>query len=145
MPSYPNILKRAQKGLPLLLIVMLSSCNPRPSIIPSVEQDNDAILLEQTPNQLLVRIHSEDGIGSGTLTRTGETWPQSVTLRLFVKELEGIRLSNGSIEIASFRTDPSPTAPIITQKENWIDVEVPSALLNTHPEFLQIHWVDFYR
>lgn len=119
-------------------------------------------------------ITSPSGIGAATLaTRTGK-WPEKIVLRLRLKGLEKLTLSNGTMTLAAsvlshsghptllHRLDGGQEQPVdkagplwfeikmvggnkVPLKEGHFELVVPPALFRDNPKSLKLEWIDFYR
>jgi hypothetical protein len=103
---------------------------------------------------------SPSGIGSASIERTGAAWPASVILRLDLKGLEGIVISNGQTRLSGSvdrngvtRLEADGTREIAKGNPLWMEIErdqgvlkmaIPQAMLKT-AKTLMIEWVDFFR
>jgi len=102
----------------------------------------------------ILNVLSADGIGSATMSRTGAKWPSTLKVRLNVRTLEFIRISNRTIALSG-RLDGNrwtqgpeekPVTPASIRKVNTcIEVDVPDVLIKDNPEQLSIQWIDAYR
>ena len=59
----------------------------------------DSSVVEAVEGGVRVAIHSERGIGRGTITRVGAHWPEKLVLRLHLKGLEGLTLTAGDLRL----------------------------------------------
>jgi hypothetical protein len=103
---------------------------------------------------------SPSGIGSASIERTGAAWPASVILRLDLKGLEGIVISNGQTRLSGSvdrngvtRLEADGTGEIAKGNPLWMEIKrdqgglkmaIPQAMLKT-AKTLMIEWVDFFR
>lgn len=149
----------------LLLAGTLLGCEPVTVDVTLQRLAGDRAAIATTPTETVVTIHSERGVGRATITPVGATWPEQLILRLHLRNLEGIDLSNGLWRLNSFLgadlavpyapvgraggprydgSDPTVNLPI-TRDGEMIEVVVPELFLDdAYPE-LYIQWVDYYR
>lgn len=157
--------------LTLIVFVLLPACNDPHFLDPNApvlltatpKSDEDTIVIKGDALETLIEFQTPSGIGKAMITAQGGRWPDTMTLRFALRDLEGIELNTGKYHLQSFlgagervsyykldwkgRPDPSGIGgevdlPII-QHDGVIDVVIPMDLL-TKPT-LRIQWVDFYR
>ncbi len=136
------------KTLLLCITLLLTACqsSDKPPVFETfIQHPADTIRLQQQKGSLQILIDSPGGIGSGSVTRKAGRWPENITLRLHLRDLEGFRIHNGTDEITGFLGNPGPDALRIEKTGEWIEVTVPEKLLEHNPPLLSFHWVDFYR
>ena len=127
----------------LPLVIMLLACTEHRAsgctVSASVSGPNGGeIVVETEPTAVLVHIRSAFGIGAGQLELTAGDWPPTMTVRLYLKGLEGIRVSSGDQ-----RLEPSSRHD---RSEDTDYFELSYDLARHNPSTpITIHWVDFYR
>ncbi len=157
MKHAPFILAAALAGI-------LASCErsqpidpERPAGISAVAaKPGDDLIITGTPEEALLIIHSETGIGRATITRGDRAWPDRLVLRLHLRDLEGLELNNGMWRADSFLGN-GPTIDArhldivmrvdcpIARNGEVIEVIVPELFLDDDQPELHIQWVDYYR
>ncbi|MCG3181257.1 MAG: hypothetical protein BIFFINMI_03636 [Phycisphaerae bacterium] len=112
-------------------------------------------------------VASPGGIGQAVIQRPGNGWPKAVELRLNLKGLESLRLSNGqkrlSVSVNRDGVSLSSDGKMLTGRPDgpadplWTNVRspddaghgfrlvVPPAMLDANAASLSIEWIDFYR
>ena len=60
---------------------------------------DDTVEVTGDPDRTAFGIRSRSGIGRAVIARTGDGWPKAVVVRLYLRGLENLRLSNGSAEV----------------------------------------------
>ncbi len=91
-------------------------------------------------DEAVLEVHSDIGLGQATIIAGGGTWPPRVSVRLYLEALEGMTLWNDQI---TFEREDLDVA--IEEGGEYIEVAVPSELLQEDAPEFQIHWIDFYR
>lgn len=71
-----------------------------PAIVAEVRRDEDQARATRLPSGAMVEINSPSGLGSATITRKGDRWPETLRLRLALKGLESLCLSAGGIRLS---------------------------------------------
>lgn len=61
--------------------------------------DDDKIEVHLENGKAVISIHSRFGISHAKIERLGEKWPDDVMLRLHLKGLESLKVSNGKITL----------------------------------------------
>jgi hypothetical protein len=67
-----------------------------------IERQGDEVRVEKAADGVTLHVHSPSGIGKATVKRSGDAWPEHVSLRLYLKGLESLRIVSGraTLEIA---------------------------------------------
>ena len=67
-----------------------------------IERQGDEVRVDKAADGVTLHVHSPSGIGKATVKRTGDAWPEHVSLRLYLKGLESLRIISGrtTLEIA---------------------------------------------
>src|SRR4051812_23389234 len=99
------------KTFPVFLIALLTLCifalgddrdaserQPAGFKITTRRAD-DAVAVRAEKDRTVVAVRSPFGISQAVLERLGDTWPDSLVLRLHLKGLEGFRASNGHVTL----------------------------------------------
>jgi len=145
--------------------VLLSESMPKPfsEPLPAIEvselsrqTDKVVVFLDRSDTDrlnALIDISSEFGIGRATVKLAQGTWPESVTVRLHLRGLEGFTVSNGTTVMEKhqlsvqaynlnrrlFSWDDS------VNEAGYYEVRLPALLFAEGATVLQIQWIDFYR
>lgn len=105
-------------------------------------------------SQTILEIRSGFGIGSGKVRLNSGEWPASLVVRLYLKGLEGLTLSNGTqlykredLRVLLFDLEGKPIKKgrYLLEKKGYFEAVVPRELLGAGFKELEISWVDFYR
>jgi len=145
-------------------LCLLAATGCQPGLEIDVPRAGDTVEIIPEPDQTVLDIRSEMGIGKATITPVGG-WPERLVLRLHIRNLEGLTLRNSAVEVASFlRSVPdvdyyrrdesgsfdrrSPAGKVtveIRRVDDYIEAVVPPLLLEDPTDPLWIQWVDYYR
>lgn len=60
-----------------------------------IERQGDEVRVEKIAEGVTLHVHSPSGIGKATVMRSGDAWPQRMSLRLYLKGLESLRITSG--------------------------------------------------
>lgn len=101
----------------------------------------------------LINISSEFGIGSAAIKLKRERWPDSLTIRLHLRGLEGFIVSNGTttlekhqLSIQAYDQSMTPfDGEYLMSEAGYYEIRLPKALLTESATDIHINWVDFYR
>ena len=97
---------------------------------------DDAVAVRAEKDRTEVAVKSPFGISRAVLERLGDTWPESLVLRLHLKGLEGFRASNGHVtldaaaSISQGRTrvrlwkDGKEDAPLDEDSPFWMNIHI---------------------
>lgn len=146
-----------------------------PSFHVDPQKKDDRIEVTASANRACFAVRSPSGIGSATITRTGERWPATVVIQLHLRGLESIILAAGKVTLAGsvashgdqarrvYRLDGGKERPVvkgepywteitmsgtdarIPLKDGYFEIMLPPALLRDQPKSLNLRWIDFYR
>jgi hypothetical protein len=137
-------------------------------------KSEDRIVTSIELDRVVVDVRSPSGIGTATIHRKEGQWPQMVVLRLRLKGLESLSISNGSVTLGvsvsshgdhegrAWLKNSGEETPINKSSPYWTAVKfvggqkvplgdgyfelaLPKALLKDDPKTLRIDWIDFYR
>ena len=133
------------------------------------------IRISGTAVRKVVTITSNTGIGSATLTRASEPWPETMLVRLHLRGLESFRVSANELVVewavsstrkkectVSLRKDGIETAlgkdsPFFAEvrvaggggkiplEEGHFEIALPEKLFEANPDHITMKWIDFYR
>ena len=65
----------------------------------TTKRDDDKIEVTARNDKAVISVHSPVGISQAVIERNSEQWPDIVILRLHLKGLEGLKISNGKITL----------------------------------------------
>lgn len=68
---------------------------------------DDRIEITSKDEATTFSVRSPSGIGSGTISRLTRKWPERMMLRLHLKGLEGLKISNGKMELVAEVAGPN--------------------------------------
>jgi len=115
------------------------------------------------------------GIDRAELSRVGDHWPASVTIRLHLAGLESFEATKGAVSLGVSVPSAGAPLPRIMLRQNetetvvdknspyWLDVRIvaekksiplenghfeiplPTKLFEGNPQSIELRWVDFYR
>eukprot|EP01068_Selenidium_serpulae_P013834 Selendium_serpulae@DN6014_c1_g3_i2.p1 len=84
----------------------------------SAEKAGDVLAVEScTPQECVIKITSQMGIGRGTISLNSGDWPEKIRLDLQLAELEGIEIRSDTILMKSFRKS-GPLASVYRADES---------------------------
>jgi hypothetical protein len=146
---------------PLIVLILLATLSllagcrpvrPPPALGVTLSKPDDTARLSWEGDLAVVEIVSPSGIGSVQLDWEAETPAAPLLLRLHLKGLEGLEVSNG-VRRAAVSVDNAP--PYVARMEGETqEIEVRRGsgvfLVSLHHPWLQaggleVRWVDFYR
>ena len=150
------------------LIIFVSAtlgADPTAIVKADLRRDADQIAIAQPEGEgALVTITSQSGIGGVKLTRVGDSWPKTLTLKINLKGLEGLTLTQGDLQLRTAlkladhegfrRTDAGPwqdakldaaLRPRLVQEAGSITIEIPAGWPDPKQTELAVEWIDFYR
>jgi acetyl esterase/lipase len=135
----------------------------------------DRIELKLDGNTATLSVHSPSGIGRAKIATKDGNWPATVVLQLHLAGLEHVEISNGKLRLAGavtshggnparqqftvtrnggeealepsvriFDADGRPTTRS-SGKGGFYEITVPTVILASVPQHLEVAWVDFYR
>ena len=90
--------------VPLLVLtnVAASLADEEPSAFKiSARQPKDQITVQSKDEKAIFSITSPSGIGSATIERTDQRWPNEVVLQVHLHGLESFSISNGTVKLAA--------------------------------------------
>ncbi|NLX99578.1 MAG: ThuA domain-containing protein [Rhodopirellula sp.] len=110
-------------------------------------------------------VTSPTGIGSATIGLKGERWPGEITLRLRLKGLESLTVSNGNVILAASVSSNDRSQriflkhgneekilgqddPYRTEVRDWgkgFELKLPVVLFEGDTKVLNVGWIDFFR
>jgi hypothetical protein len=163
----------------LLFMLLLSACSPPDPAIKVIAQSPDLrqgdIAIIDSGREVLLTIRSPRGIGHMKIAPGGEKWPESVRVRLHLKGLESLSLSDAQTTIQASISSHEGHAqsceisdtkgPLTADHKDWMPIELVNQkqpgkrvvpLENGYFELsipkrllqsknVEIRWIDFFR
>jgi len=143
----------------------VGAVSPGPAFRVDLQKTADQVMMTSTLNSAAIAINSSSGIGGATLVRTGKKWPDRITIRFNLKNLESFEMKNNiirfstslksPIKIPYWRVDLAKKSPGQTpdgtlefrmvQSEEAITVLVPKEMLEGNPQEISFEWIDEFR
>lgn len=120
----------------LVLNAMAVTADDPPPFKVTTRRADDRVDVKVEKGKATVSIQSPFGISQSMIERTGETWPDTIVLRLHLKGLEGFKITNGKVKLegaTSFQTgmplvrlwmDGKEDAPLDVKSPHWIAVRI---------------------
>ena len=99
------------------------------------KRDDDKIEVTARNDKAVISVHSTAGISQALIERNIEHWPDTVTLRLHLKGLEGLRVSNGKITLEAAVSSQDGTVRL------WEDGKEDSPLESGSPYWMEIRLI----
>lgn len=106
-----------------------------PSFRITTKRDSDKVEVKVEKDVALISIRSPIGISQAIIERSGDNWPTTVMLRLHLKGLENLKVTNGknTLEAAVSSQD--------AKVRLWKDGKENSPLDSKHPYWMEIRMV----
>jgi hypothetical protein len=155
------------KWIPIALVLLASVALaglPAPQFNVELKKAEDSAAITSTANAAIVSITSKSGIGGAKLIRTGEEWPNGLTIDLGVKGLESFGMQNGIIHFNTSMKSPKqmpywkvgknqerPDKPdgnleiSMTRTNGVIEIVVPKEMTEGNPKEIVFGWIDAFR
>ena len=132
----------------------------------STKKADDRVKVETPKGRVVLSVTSPSGIGSATIRPVAGTWPGDVVLRLRLRGLESLTVSDGKVTLAGsashdggrlFLKDGDREKNLDKGDPYWTEIRVsgtgagqfelmlPAALLKDSDKALTVSWIDFYR
>ena len=120
-------------------IVGLTSCvtayGDEPLFKITTKRDGDKVEFKVGDGKAHFSVQSPFGISQATIERRGENWPTSVTVRLYLKGLENLKVTDGN------DTLEAAVSSQYSKVRLWKDGEEDSPLNSGHPYWMEIRMV----
>ncbi len=91
--------------IPMLLALQSSigicGSAAEPEFNVTTKKAEDRVEFAVKNGTITASVRSSSGIGSATIHRTTGDWPDRMTLRLYLQGLEGLKVSNGKLELVA--------------------------------------------
>jgi hypothetical protein len=101
----------------------------------TTKRDGDKVEVTVENGKAVISVHSPFGISQATIERRGDNWPTSVTVRLHLKGLENLKITNGKETLKASVSSQDAKVRL------WKDGEEYSPLDSKHPYWMEIRMV----
>lgn len=120
----------------LLAVAAISTAvaDDTPPFKITTKRNNDRVEVKAEKDKAILSVHSPFGISNAVIERTGEKWPEAVTLRLHLKGLENFKASNEKVKLeASVSSqggkvrlwkDGKEDSPLDAKGPYWMDIRM---------------------
>ncbi len=102
----------------------------------TTKRDDDRIGVTFRDDKAVISVHSPFGISQAVIERKDKKWPDSITLRLHLKGLEGLKISDGKITLEAAVSTQDCTARL------WEDGREDSPLDSGNHSWMEIRLID---
>ncbi|MGI9240845.1 MAG: hypothetical protein ACR2RV_08590 [Verrucomicrobiales bacterium] len=153
----------------------LAGDNGRPNLEAETQRADSRIEFASSGDEVVADVHSKSGIGSATITRNGEAWPETMKIRLRLRGLESFKVESGettvewsksstgqqnshvSLRRAGKEEPVGEDSPYHSKVETvggngkvplvggYFEIALPGAVLKDNPDKIKLRWIDFYR
>ncbi len=93
------MLRLLSVGLLLCHVAASAACAADTAFNITTQHRDDKVEVQEQPNQVTFFVHSPFGISRTKIKRTGAAWPQNVTVRLYLKGLESLKLQADPVRL----------------------------------------------
>ena len=119
-----------------LVAVTTAAADEPPKFKITTKRDNDKVEVRADKEKTLFIVKSPFGISHAAIERTGEKWPDAVVLRLHLKGLENLKVTNGKVKLEASASlqdgkplvrlwkDGKEDTPLDAKSPYWIDVRI---------------------
>jgi hypothetical protein len=100
----------------------------------TTKRDNDKVEVKVESGKAVFSIHSPFGISQTVIERTDGNWPDSVILRLHLKGLESMKVSNGKVTLEAAVSsqdgqvrlwrDGKEDSPVDSESPYWMEIRM---------------------
>ena len=163
----------------LASIVGMASCvtayGDDPTFRITTKRDDDKGEVTVENDNPVISLRSPFGISQATIERRGNNWPTSVTVRLHLKGLEKLKVTNSKDTLEASAQDSKvwlwkdgkEDSPLDSKHPYWMEIrligkdgepvktipledgyfemKLPKALFEDNPKSITLNWIDFYR
>ena len=93
----------------------------------TTKRDNDRVVAKSEKNTSVISVHSPSGISDVVIERTGETWPDTIMLRLHLRGLENFQVTNGRVKLEASISSQDNTVRVWKEgkEESQLDAKSP--------------------
>lgn len=169
------MLRRLVIFVTCLSLAVASTADEKPLLQVTAGKKETKVIAEPADGFCTIDIQSPTGIDQITISRTSDSWPEKLHLRLHLRGLEQLTIKHGGCSLQwhvssteapksrQFRLDGNQelevTAtdafyaevkivgkqPSIPLKDGYFELQVPPKVFMGNPKQLQIAWIDFFR
>jgi hypothetical protein len=117
-----------------ILSVGCASAVEEPPFKITTKRDNDKVEVTVEKDKAVISVRSPFGISQAVIERTGEKWPDKVILRLHLKGLENLKVTNGKVtleaEVSSQNgklrqwKDGKENSPLDAESPYWMQIRL---------------------
>ena len=122
-----------------LLIVVIAVttvvADDMPRLKITTKRENDRVEVKSEGDKVVLMLHSPFGISNVIIERTGETWPDSLVLRLHLKGLENLSITNEKKKLEASVSSQDGKVRL------WVDGQEDLLLDATSPYWMEIRMV----
>jgi len=141
----------------------------------TTKRDNDRIEVQIENGKAVISIHRPFGISHAIVERLDENWPDAAVLRLHLKGLESLKVTNEKITLNAavlshdvrLWKDGNEDSPLNSKIPYWMEIrmvgnggktvktiplndgdfetELPKVFLEGNPKTFTVDWINFYR
>lgn len=114
--------------------IATTTADDSPPFKITTKRDNDRVEVKAEKDKTILSVHSPFGISNAVIERTGENWPEAVTLRLHLKGLENFQVTNGKVKLeASVSSqdgkvrlwkDGKEDSPLDAKSPYWMEIRI---------------------
>jgi len=100
----------------------------------TTKRDDDKTEVTVQNDKAVISVRSPFGISQAVIERSDETWPDTVILRLHLKGLEGLKISNGKITLEATVSSQDSTmriweggkedSPLDSRSPYWMEIRL---------------------
>ncbi len=122
----------------LIVASIMSVSSPIPAVVDqppfqiTTKRDTDKVEVHVEKDKTVLSLHSPFGISHAVIERTGEKWPITMMLRLHLKGLESLRVTNGNVTLEAAVSSHDDTQRL------WKDGKEDSPLDANSPYWMEI-------
>jgi hypothetical protein len=151
----------------LYVAVAMTACtgNQAPQFNITADKDNQLSLSIENETAV-IDVQSPSGIGKADLEFLSGSYPARIILRLYIKKLEGFKLTYGRMTVSASSSGTSDTvtqsliqsdgsehaitssSPLwmdIRPEPEYLEIKLPKTLTQEKPKSFSFEWIDFYR
>jgi hypothetical protein len=149
----------------IVALALLCGAEPIEPVKVELRRAADKVaVVQKDDGPVIVNVTSATGIGAATLQRSGDKWPNALTVRVNLRGLEGLTIAHGDTRLrtslqqadhegwrraADGQWQPAELdaafRPKLTLDKTGVTIEIPAHWLDPKQDELLIEWIDFYR
>ena len=119
----------------LVIAVSITNADDIPPFKITTKRENDRVEVKTEKNKVVFTVLSPFGISHAVIERTGEKWPDTVVLHLYLKGLENFSVRNGKMKLEVTVSSQDGKVRL------WKDEKEDSPLDATNPYWMNIRMV----